>query len=345
FATENIENPNRISYICCSRHGEKRDVKDYSHMHMKENNTNIRLISDVEKPLYDGCTKFMRLRAMPSLFGTLLNVSGKTKDDLNARLNLVSMRIRKELRPIIKEKHTYLSLRAYTLSMNEKIEFCKNFHNVKALKGYSFNIQNFVSTKNLKLKGLKSHDCHVLMEHLLSIGIRSILPKKCDEPKLSYAFSSRQFVTMVDPEKLHALPNDCIVERYIVEETLDFYTGYLADGDFIGIPKPRYAKITFGERITENQILTISRVKLEQTHLYVLHNVDEVESYVKRHRRCLGRLANGLSIRVVSYTDYLITSSNFIKKNQDDQSKMQNSGVTIVSRFLLISSVKERNPI
>ncbi|KAF1875134.1 hypothetical protein Lal_00007750 [Lupinus albus] len=40
----------------------------------------------------------------------------------------------------------------------------------------------------------------------------------------------------------------------------------------------RYAKRTSGEGITRNEILTISRSELEQTNLYVLHNVDEAES-------------------------------------------------------------------
>jgi len=29
----------------------------------------------------------------------------------------------------------------------------------------------------LKLVGLKSHDCHILMQHLLVVAIRGILPK------------------------------------------------------------------------------------------------------------------------------------------------------------------------
>ena len=31
---------------------------------------------------------------------------------------------------------------------------------------------------NMKLVGLKSHDCHVLMQQLLSVVIRGILPEK-----------------------------------------------------------------------------------------------------------------------------------------------------------------------
>ncbi|KAF1864983.1 hypothetical protein Lal_00004356 [Lupinus albus] len=79
----------------------------------------------------------------------------------------------------------------------------------------------------------------------------------------------------------------CIAEQYIVEEALDFCTGYLEDDDFICIPKPRYAKGTSGEGITGKEILSISRSELEQAHLYVLHNVDEVEPYVERHMEML----------------------------------------------------------
>ena len=51
---------------------------------------------------------------------------------------------------------------------------------VKKLKvpsGYSCNIKKLVSMKDLKLLGMKSHDCHVLMTHMIPIAIRGILPK------------------------------------------------------------------------------------------------------------------------------------------------------------------------
>ena len=35
-----------------------------------------------------------------------------------------------------------------------------------------------MSVNDLKLVGLKSHDCHVLMQHLLPVAIRGILPIK-----------------------------------------------------------------------------------------------------------------------------------------------------------------------
>ena len=43
---------------------------------------------------------------------------------------------------------------------------------------YSSNIKSLVSMKDLKLVGLKSHDCHILMQQLLPVAIRGILPDK-----------------------------------------------------------------------------------------------------------------------------------------------------------------------
>ena len=47
-----------------------------------------------------------------SLIGTLLNMEGKSKDGVKARLDLVDMGIRQELAPIQKGHQTYLPLAA-----------------------------------------------------------------------------------------------------------------------------------------------------------------------------------------------------------------------------------------
>lgn len=74
-----------------------------------------------------------------SIIGMLLNVPEKSKDGVNARSDLVNMGIRSELRPIMKEKHTYLPPATHTFSGMEKVSFCVFLHGVKALKGYSSN--------------------------------------------------------------------------------------------------------------------------------------------------------------------------------------------------------------
>ncbi|XP_060969565.1 uncharacterized protein LOC115713553 [Cannabis sativa] len=52
---------------------------------------------------------------------------------------------------------------------------------MKVPDGYSSNIKNLVNEAELKLMGMKSHDCHALMQHLLPIAIRLVLPKNIRE--------------------------------------------------------------------------------------------------------------------------------------------------------------------
>ena len=110
-----------------------------------------------------------------SLIGTLLNIKGKSKDGLKSRNDLVEMGIRKKLHPVVDVKRTYLPPASYTLSKREKTIFCKCLRGIKVPHGYSSNIRKLVQMKELKLVGLKSHDCHVLMQQFLPIAIRSIL--------------------------------------------------------------------------------------------------------------------------------------------------------------------------
>lgn len=147
-----------------------------------------------------------------SIIGTLLNIPGKTKDGINARLDLKEMGIRKELAPQFSEKRSYLPLACYTLFRKEKLSFFECLSGVKVPSRYSSNIKGFVLMKDLKLLGLKSLDCHVLMQNLLPIAIRGILPKhvRLVITKLCFFFNAicRK---VIDPLMLDTLQNDIIV--------------------------------------------------------------------------------------------------------------------------------------
>ncbi|XP_019166811.1 PREDICTED: uncharacterized protein LOC109162589 [Ipomoea nil] len=122
-------------------------------------------VMDVEKSVCD------------SIVGTLLNIQGKTKDDIRARKDMVEMGIRDKLAPQESGKRTYLPPACYTMSEKEKTSFCGCLNDVKVPKGYSSNIKKLVSMKDLKLVRMKSHDCHILMQHMLLVAIRDVLPK------------------------------------------------------------------------------------------------------------------------------------------------------------------------
>ena len=147
-----------------------------------------------------------------SVIGTRLNIQGKTKDGINARLDLGLMGIREELTPQYIGNKTYLPLACYTLSKKEKTSFCECLQSIKVPHGYSSNVKRLVSVKDFKLVGLKSHDCHVLMQQLLPLAIRGILPNNVRKTitRLCLFFNAICCKT-IDPLKLDDLENEVAV--------------------------------------------------------------------------------------------------------------------------------------
>ena len=72
--------------------------------------------------------------------------------------------------------------------------------------GYSSNIKNLMSMKDLKLVGMKSHDCHVMMTQMLPIAIRCIKPDyvKLAVTRLCHFFNAIAH-KVIDPTELSAL--------------------------------------------------------------------------------------------------------------------------------------------
>ncbi|XP_073137536.1 uncharacterized protein [Henckelia pumila] len=177
-----------------------------------------------------------------NIIGTLLNVKSKTKDGVNARKDLMHLNIRKELHPQEKGKNMYhLPAAPYTLSKKEMDVFCFRLKKIKLPDGYSSNIGNCVSLEDRKLIGLKSHDCHVLMQQLLSVALRNLLPKG---PRsaifLLCAFYNelcqRIFMkTLKEYVKNRARPEGCIAECYLAEERMRFCSAYIKKAASIGV--------------------------------------------------------------------------------------------------------------
>jgi len=98
------------------------------------------------------------------------------------------------------------------MSKDEKISFCQCLKGVKVPQGHSSNVKSLVPMQDLKLIGLKSHDCHILMQQLLSVTIHGILPKNVRHTitRLCSFFSSI-YCKVIDPLKLDELQNEIFV--------------------------------------------------------------------------------------------------------------------------------------
>ncbi|CAM8916823.1 unnamed protein product [Rhodiola kirilowii] len=152
------------------------------------------------------------------LLGTLLNIPRKTKYGVKTRLDMLEMNIRTKLAPELRGQRTYLPLSCTTLSKSEKTSLCGCLKGVKFPYGFSSNIASLVSMKDLRLNGLKSHDCHTLMQQLLPIAIRGIMSPKARTAvqRLCVIFSSL-CVKVIDTSELDGLQEQIVVTRCQLE--------------------------------------------------------------------------------------------------------------------------------
>lgn len=139
---------------------------------------------------------------------TVLGVLGKSKDNLKARRDLQELGIRTALYPRQQKDSSKLLLRpaCFTMSKEDKEVFLKVLKAVKVPNGYASNISHRVNMKECSIRGLKSHDSHILMQQLLPLAARQALPKNVVETLIELSSCFRQicskFNTPSDLEKI-----------------------------------------------------------------------------------------------------------------------------------------------
>jgi len=206
--------------------------------------------------------------------------------------------------------------------------------------------------EDLKLMGLKSHDCHVLMQDLLPVAIHGILQKNVRQVITRVClFFNAICRKVIDPTRLDDLENEAIillcqlemyfppsffdimvhliihlvtkirlyspvflrwmypiercmkifkgymknpyrpeasiVERYIAEEAIEFYTNYMSEVDAIDIPKTRYEGSHEGKGTRGVSVIRKDQQQVLQAHLYILNNTDDVLPFLDEHKMLL----------------------------------------------------------
>ena len=89
---------------------------------------------------------------------------------MNARRDLADLRIQPELNAINRDKKYSFHLLVIDSWYERKMFSFDDVIN-------SSNVRNLMSIEDSKLNGLKSHDCHVLLQQLFPVAIRFVLPK------------------------------------------------------------------------------------------------------------------------------------------------------------------------
>lgn len=114
-----------------------------------------------------------------NLIGTLLDIDSKTKDGLNARLDLGEIGIRPNLQPDEGDTgKTKLPHAPFNMDKEKKEMLCTMIKNCRTPDGCASNFSRCVNMKELTLTGLKSHDCHVILEDILPVALLHCYPSK-----------------------------------------------------------------------------------------------------------------------------------------------------------------------
>ena len=103
-----------------------------------------------------------------NVFNTILDVTGKSKDNLKARKDVRDLCRRLELEP--DDTDTRYAKACYTLNHAKKQVLLDWLKTVKFPDGYASNLSRCIDLHKLRLFGMKSHDCHVFMQRLLPVS-------------------------------------------------------------------------------------------------------------------------------------------------------------------------------
>lgn len=132
-----------------------------------------------------------------NIIGTLLSIEGKSEDTYKVRLDLADMKIRKHLwlKPKGDKTNKMEKFRGeYVFKPAERRAFCEFLKSMKFPDGYASNISRNVNVDEGTVSGLKSHDCHVLMQRLLPVGIRKDLKKSIYSPLVELSSFFNKYV-------------------------------------------------------------------------------------------------------------------------------------------------------
>ncbi|XP_023639601.1 uncharacterized protein LOC111830945 [Capsella rubella] len=113
-----------------------------------------------------------------NIINTLLNVQGKTKDNMKSRLDLVEICARVELHLMRNGKMPISNFRLTADAKKALFEWITS--EVKFPDGYVSKFSRCVE-QGQKFSGMKSHDCHVFMQQLLPFVFLELLPTHVHE--------------------------------------------------------------------------------------------------------------------------------------------------------------------
>jgi hypothetical protein len=106
-----------------------------------------------------------------------MDVKGKTKDNIKARLDVALFYNRKNMELVSDESRVAKPRASFVLEKNAQLLVYKWLKSLRFLDGHTSNISRLVNMEECRLYGMKSHNCHVFMQTLIPLAFHDLLPK------------------------------------------------------------------------------------------------------------------------------------------------------------------------
>ena len=112
-----------------------------------------------------------------NIFITVMDVKGKRKDNIKARLD-IALFYNRQNKKLVRDESRVAKLRAsFVLKKNAQLLVYKWLKSLCFPDGHALNISRLVNMEECRLYGMKSHYCHVFMQTLIPLAFRDLLPK------------------------------------------------------------------------------------------------------------------------------------------------------------------------
>ena len=132
-----------------------------------------------------------------------LDVDKKTKDGLNARLDLKEMNIRAELHADTRGPKPIIPTAIFQMNQQGKMHFCTVIKHAKFPDGYASNFFHKVLLDKKILVGMKTHDCHIIMQDLMPLALCRSLPESVAAPLIGLCkYFKLMYRKVVDVEEV-----------------------------------------------------------------------------------------------------------------------------------------------
>jgi hypothetical protein len=110
-----------------------------------------------------------------NIFNIVMDVKGKTKDNIKARLNVALFCNRKNMELVCDESRVTKPRASFVLEKNAQLLVYKWLKSLRFLDGHASNISRLINMEECRLYGMKSHDCHVFMQTLIPLAFCDLL--------------------------------------------------------------------------------------------------------------------------------------------------------------------------